>query len=121
QAQRCAFHRRACARQRGVLSRADRNRAAMAPRCAMRNVRIGAGLGFYGDSWLPIRATLERGDVQYIVSDHLSELTLAILRKDLAKDPSTGYTRDLVPMLTALWPLAAKRGVRFVLTAGPLN
>lgn len=87
----------------------------------MKSVRIGAGLGFYGDSWLPIRATLERGDVQYIASDHLSELTLAILRKDMAKDAGAGYTRDLVPMLTALWPLAAARGVRFVLNAGGLN
>jgi hypothetical protein len=87
----------------------------------MKNIRIGAGLGFYGDSWLPLRATLERGDVQYIASDHLSELTLAILRKDQAKDPAAGYTRDLVPMLTALWPLAAVRGVKFVLNAGGLN
>jgi hypothetical protein len=87
----------------------------------MKSVRIGAGLGFYGDSWLPIRASLERGGVQYIASDHLSELTLAILRKDLARDPSAGYTRDLVPMLTALWPLASARGVRFVLNAGGLN
>ncbi|HTT09665.1 MAG TPA: acyclic terpene utilization AtuA family protein [Burkholderiaceae bacterium] len=87
----------------------------------MKSVRIGAGLGFYGDSWLPVRATLERGEVQYIASDHLSELTLAILRKDMAKDAAGGYTRDLVPMLTALWPLAAPRGVRFVLNAGGLN
>src|SRR5215831_4029530 len=92
-----------------------------APECVVKSVRIGAGLGFYGDSWLPIRATLERGEVQYIASDHLSELTLAILRKDLAKDPDAGFTRDLVPMLTALWPLAAPRGVRFVLNAGGLN
>jgi hypothetical protein len=87
----------------------------------MKTVRIGAGLGFYGDSWLPIRATLERGDVQYIASDHLSELTLAILRKDMVRDPAAGFTRDLVPMLAALWPLAAARGVRFVLNAGGLN
>src|SRR5262249_7931121 len=87
----------------------------------MKSVRIGAGLGFYGDSWQPIRAPLDRGDGQYIASDHLSELTLAILRKDLAKDPQAGYTRDLVPMLTALWSLAATRGVRFVLNAGGLN
>ncbi len=87
----------------------------------MKSVRVGAGLGFYGDSWLPIRAALERGNVQYIASDHLSELTLAILRKDMAKDPEAGYTRDLVPMMTALWPLASARGVRFVLNAGGLN
>lgn len=91
----------------------------------MKTVRVGAGLGFYGDSWRPVRASLERGGVQYIASDHLSELTLAILQKDRQKghasDPSSGYARDAVPMLTELWPLAAEHGVKFVLNAGGLN
>jgi hypothetical protein len=68
-----------------------------------------------------VRASIERGGVQYIASDHLSELTLAILQKDRQKDPSAGYARDGLPMLTELWPLAAKRGVKFVLNAGGLN
>jgi hypothetical protein len=88
---------------------------------ATKTVRVGAGLGFYGDSWRPVRASIERGGVQYIASDHLSELTLAILQKDRQKDPSAGYARDAVPMLTELWPLAAKHGVKFVLNAGGLN
>ena len=87
----------------------------------MKTIRVGAGLGFYGDSWRPVRASIERGGVQYIASDHLSELTLAILQKDRQKDPSAGYARDAVPMLTELWPLAAKRGVKFVMNAGGLN
>ncbi|MEW6687826.1 MAG: acyclic terpene utilization AtuA family protein [Pseudomonadota bacterium] len=87
----------------------------------MKTVRIGAGLGFYGDSWRPVRASIERGGVQYIASDHLSELTLAILQKDRQKDPQAGYARDGVPMLLELWPLAAPRGVRFVMNAGGLN
>jgi hypothetical protein len=87
----------------------------------MKTIRIGAGLGFYGDSWRPVRASIERGGVQYIASDHLSELTLAILQKDRQRDPSAGYARDGVPMLAELWPLAAKHGVRFVLNAGGLN
>jgi len=87
----------------------------------MKTVRIGAGLGFYGDSWQPVRASIERGNVQYIASDHLSELTLAILQKDRQKDPKAGYARDGVPMLAELWPLAAKHGVKFVLNAGGLN
>ncbi|HUK04643.1 MAG TPA: acyclic terpene utilization AtuA family protein, partial [Burkholderiales bacterium] len=90
-----------------------------------KTVRIGAGLGFYGDSWRPVRASIERGGVQYIASDHLSELTLAILQKDRNKekpgDPPSGYARDCVPMLLDLWPLAAKHGVKFVLNAGGLN
>ncbi len=87
----------------------------------MKSVRVGAGLGFYGDSWRPVRASIERGAVKYIASDHLSELTLAILQKDRQKDPSAGYARDGVPMLAELWPLAAKHGVKFVLNAGGLN
>ncbi len=87
----------------------------------MKSVRVGAGLGFYGDSWRPVRASIERGGVQYIASDHLSELTLAILQKDRQKDPSTGFARDGLPMLAELWPLAAKHGVKFILNAGGLN
>jgi hypothetical protein len=87
----------------------------------MKTIRLASGLGFYGDSWEPVKASIERGDADYVCSDHLAELTLAILRKDQAKDPAAGYTRDLVPMLTSLWPLAAPRGVKFVLNAGGLH
>lgn len=87
----------------------------------MKTVRVASGLGFYGDSWEPVKASIERGGAQYVCSDHLAELTLAILRKDQARDAKLGFTRDLVPMLSSLWPLAAPRGVKFVLNAGGLN
>jgi len=87
----------------------------------MKSVRVGAGLGFYGDAWRAVAASIERGGVRYIASDHLSELTLAILQKDRQRDPSAGYARDGLPMLMDLWPLAAKHGVKFVLNAGGLN
>jgi len=87
----------------------------------MKSIRVGAGLGFYGDSWQPVRASIERGGVHYIASDHLSELTLAILQKDRQKDAAAGYARDGLPMLAELWPLAAKRGVKFIVNAGGLN
>ncbi|HZO71062.1 MAG TPA: acyclic terpene utilization AtuA family protein [Ktedonobacteraceae bacterium] len=87
----------------------------------MRSIRIAGGLGFYGDSWQPIKASIERGNVRYVASDHLAELTLAILQKDRQRDPNLGYTRDLVPMLADLLPLALPRGVKFILNAGGLN
>ncbi len=87
----------------------------------MKSVRIAGGLGFYGDSWQPIKASIEHGNVQYVASDHLAELTLAILQKDRQRDPKLGYTRDLVPMLADLLPLALPRGVKFILNAGGLN
>jgi hypothetical protein len=43
-------------------------------------VRIGSGLGFYGDAWEPVLASIVRGGVLYVASDHLAELTLAILQ-----------------------------------------
>src|SRR5437879_10471699 len=87
----------------------------------MKSVRIAGGLGFYGDSWKPLRASIERGNVQYVASDHLAELTLAILQKDRQRDSTLGYTRDLVPMLADLLPIAIPRGVRLILNAGGLN
>ncbi|MCW5652975.1 acyclic terpene utilization AtuA family protein [Hydrogenophaga sp.] len=87
----------------------------------MKSIRIGAGLGFYGDNWEPVVASIERGGVQFIASDHLAELTLAILQKDRQRDPALGYARDVVPMLLRLWPLMRERGVRFVCNAGGLN
>jgi hypothetical protein len=85
------------------------------------SIRIGSGLGFYGDNWEPVVASIERGQVQFIASDHLAELTLAILQKDRQRDTSLGYARDVVPMLMRLWPLMQARGVRFVCNAGGLN
>src|SRR2546430_13687704 len=80
----------------------------------MKSVRIAGGLGFYGDSWRPIKASIERGNVQYVASDHLAELTLAILQKDRQRDPNLGYTRDFAPMLLDLLPLAIPLGVKFI-------
>jgi hypothetical protein len=87
----------------------------------MKSVRIAGGLGFYGDSWQPIKASIERGNIRYVASDHLAELTLAILQKDRQRDPNLGYTRDLIPMLAELLPIALPRGVKFILNAGGLN
>lgn len=87
----------------------------------MKSIRIAAGLGFYGDSWRPIKASIERGNVQYVCSDHLAELTLAILHKSRQRDRRLGYTQDLVPMLTDLLPLAVSQNVKFILNAGGLN
>jgi hypothetical protein len=84
-------------------------------------LRVACGQGFYGDWVKPIRTTIERGDVSYVCSDHLSELTLAILQKDRLRDPSLGYARDVVTMTQALWPLASERGIRFISNAGGLN
>src|SRR5256886_7923482 len=43
------------------------------------------------------------------------------MQKNRQRDPTLGYTQDLVPMLSDLLPLAIRHGARFVLNAGGLN
>lgn len=86
-----------------------------------KSIRISSGLGFYGDSWEPVIASIERGNLDYVASDHLSELTLAILQKDRQRDNALGYARDVIPMLLRLWPMMHARGVKFICNAGGLN
>jgi hypothetical protein len=90
------------------------------------HVLLAAGLGFYGDSWEPVVASVTTGHAQYglphyVCSDHLAELTLAILQKDRAKDAALGFARDIVPMLLRLWPLMTSCGAKFICNAGGLN
>lgn len=87
----------------------------------MRTVRIGAGQGFYGDSLLPVLDVARYGDVKYISFDTLAELTLAILEKGRRKDPNAGYTRDVVPMMRNLLPIAKEKGIRLITNAGGIN
>ncbi|MFB5082945.1 acyclic terpene utilization AtuA family protein [Symbiobacterium thermophilum] len=87
----------------------------------MRTVRIGAGQGFYGDSLLPVVDVARYGDVKYISFDTLAELTLAILEKGRRKDPTGGYTRDVVPMMRNLLPIAKEKGIRLITNAGGIN
>lgn len=87
----------------------------------MRSVRIGGGLGFYGDSYAPALDLVLSGNVQYVAFDHLAELTLAILQKDRARDPALGFAKDLIPLMRAILPQAKEHGVRLISNAGGLN
>ncbi len=87
----------------------------------MRSVRIGAAQAFYGDRLTPAVELAKRGGVQYLCFDCLAELTMAILQKDRQKDPSLGYTRDVVPVMRALLPHCAANGIRMITNAGGIN
>lgn len=86
-----------------------------------RTVRVGAAEGFYGDALEPAVVSAQRGDLDYLCFDCLAELTLAILQKDRQKDPESGYTKDVVPAMRALLPLARERGFKILTNAGGMN
>jgi hypothetical protein len=88
---------------------------------ARKTVRIGAGQGFYGDTFFPALEIAQRGDVQYISFDALAELTLAILQKDRQKDPALGYTRDLPIFMRYLLPVCREKGIKLITNSGGIN
>jgi hypothetical protein len=87
----------------------------------VERVRIGGGLGFYGDTFLPAVEMIEQGAVDFVCFEDLAELTLAILEKDRERDPAAGYTKDFGPMLRACLKPAHRHGVRLITNAGGLN
>lgn len=87
----------------------------------VKTVTLAAGLGFYGDSIAHVKRSVEANCPQYVCSDHLGELTLSILQKDRHRDGRLGYTRDLIPLMSALWPITRDQKTRFILNAGGLN
>ncbi|GAA3759095.1 DUF1446 domain-containing protein [Plantactinospora mayteni] len=85
------------------------------------NVRLGAGMAFWGDSVRPAIEMVERGDIDYLCCDHLAELTMSILAKQRARDPSLGYTPDILDLLRGALPHCVEKGIRVVTNSGGAN
>ena len=86
-----------------------------------RTVRLGAGMAFWGDSVRPAIDMVERGDIDYLCCDHLAELTMSILAKQRRRDPSYGWTRDILDLLRGALPTALAKSVKVVTNAGGAN
>ncbi|MEE9247001.1 MAG: acyclic terpene utilization AtuA family protein, partial [Gemmatimonadota bacterium] len=85
------------------------------------SVRIASGQGFWGD-WLeaPVRQ-VEAGHIDYLVMDYLAEVTMSIMQKQRARDPSAGYARDFVPLMGRILPEGIEKGIRVIANAGGVN
>ena len=53
--------------------------------------------------------------------DYLAEVTMSILQKQKARDPSQGYARDFVPLLEEIFPDVVDKGIRVISNAGGVN
>jgi len=87
-----------------------------------RRLRIGCGCGFWGDSAAGPAQLLARGDIDVLVLDYLSEITLSLLARARRKHPELGYTPDFVSEV--MRPLAAQiaaRRVKVIANAGGVN
>ena len=84
-------------------------------------VRIGSAEGFYGDDVTRALPMIAGGHVDVVCFEALSELTLAILRRDQMRDPTHGYTRDIATIAERILPLAFTRKVPLITNGGGLN
>ena len=88
----------------------------------MRNaVRIGGGLGYWGDDTSAPGRLVRDGRIDYLVMDFLAEVTMSILQKQKSRDPAKGYATDVLGILRDVLPDAVARGVRIVCNAGGVN
>ena len=86
-----------------------------------RPLRVGNCSGFYGDRMSAMREMLSDGPLDVLTGDYLAELTMLILARDRAKDPSTGYAKTFLRQMEECMGLALDKGVRVVANAGGLN
>jgi hypothetical protein len=86
-----------------------------------RPLRIGNCSGFYGDRFAAMREMVEGGELDVLSGDYLAELTMLLLWRTQAKDPSRGYATTFVRQLEDCLGIAWERGVKIVANAGGLN
>lgn len=93
----------------------------MTPPTGIDPLRIASGQGFWGDDIeAPVRQ-VEAGPIDYLMLDYLAEVTMSIMQKQRARDPSAGYARDFVPLMEKIFPACADRSIRVVTNAGGVN
>ncbi|MFQ3593204.1 MAG: acyclic terpene utilization AtuA family protein, partial [Gemmataceae bacterium] len=85
----------------------------------MKEVRIGNGCGFWGDSVdAPARLAAE-GQLDYLTLEYLAELTMSILALQKLRDPQAGYAADFIDVLPSLLPFLPT--MRLITNAGGMN
>jgi len=86
-----------------------------------QKIRIAAGQGFWGDlPDAPVRQ-VEGGPIDYLMLDYLAEVTMSIMQKQRARDPSAGYAKDFVPLMKQILPACVERNIRVTANAGGVN
>ncbi len=86
-----------------------------------RMIRVASGQGFCGDDLeAPVRQ-VEVGPIDYLMMDYLAEVTMSIMQKQRARDPSAGHARDFIPLMERIFPACIERGIRVVTNAGGVN
>jgi hypothetical protein len=87
-----------------------------------RTLRIGGGCGFWGDSADGPAQLVRRGNIDVLVLDYLSEITMSLLARARQKRPELGYATDFATaVMEPLGREIADRKIKVVTNAGGVH
>ncbi|MFW1946121.1 acyclic terpene utilization AtuA family protein [Acinetobacter guillouiae] len=87
-----------------------------------RIVKIGCASGFWGDTNTAAFQLVHLSDINYLVFDYLSEITMSIMAKAMMTNPEHGYALDFVSrvMIPLLKKISDKK-IKVISNAGGVN
>ncbi len=86
-----------------------------------RSIRIGGASAFWGDSAIGLHALIERGNLNYLVFDYLSEVTMALLSRSKLRSADGGAIDEFIEQISPHLKEIEKRKIRVISNAGALN
>ena len=86
------------------------------------SIRIGCSSGFWGDTPTSNYQLVNHGDINYLVSDYLSEITMSLLTAAKNKNPELGYAPDFVHFaISPLLKEIKEKKIKVISNAGGTN
>ncbi|WP_434278842.1 acyclic terpene utilization AtuA family protein [Acinetobacter sp. CE-15] len=87
-----------------------------------RIVKIGCASGFWGDTNTAAFQLVHLSDINYLVFDYLSEITMSIMAKAMMTNPEHGYALDFVSrVITPLLKKISDKKIKVISNAGGVN